>query len=141
MSVFHICCHYSYHGEHRIGAVGARVNRGLGRRAGAHDHDFRHCATTTAAAGRFEIEPSYRGRQKIAVPPAAVSSMLSSGWLRLRCIPRITRGTPQTATSGRRLATPRAPLQQLRIHARVFLPLPVARKSISDSTKFDNLLK
>jgi len=64
-----VFAHHSYHGEHRVGAVGARVNRRLGRRAGAHDHDFRHCAATTAAAGRFEVEPSYRGRQKIGSTP------------------------------------------------------------------------
>lgn len=104
-------CYFTYHGEHGIGAVGARVDRGLGRCAGTHDHDFRHCTAATAAAGRLEIKPSDRGRQKIAVPPA-VGSMLSPRWLRLRCIPRVTRAISQTATSGCRLAIPRAPLQQ-----------------------------
>lgn len=125
----------TYHGEHGVGAVGARVDRGLGRRAGAHDHDLRHRTAATAAAGGFEIKPSDRGRQKIAVPSAAaVGSMLSSRWLRLRCIPRVTRATPQTATSDCRLAIPRTPLQQsgLRIRARPSSPIihHVTRKSI-----------
>lgn len=95
---------HPYHSEHRVGAVGARVDRGLGRRAGAHDHDFRYRAAATTAAGRFEIEPSDRGRQQIAVPRATVSSMLlllPPRWLRLRCIPRVTRATSQTAASVR----------------------------------------
>jgi len=101
----------SHHGEHRVGTVGARVDRRLGRRAGAHDHDFGHRAAATAATGRFEVEPPDGGRQKVTVP-SAVSSMLPPRWLRLRCIPRVTpRAIPQTATSGRRLATPRAPLE------------------------------
>lgn len=118
------CCP-TYHSEHGIGAVGARVDRGLGRRAGAHDHDFRHRAAATAAAGRLEIEPPDRGRQKIAVPPAAaVGSMLSPRWLRLRCIPRVTRATSQTATSGGgcRLAIPRTPLQQFGSRIRASSP-------------------
>lgn len=108
--------HRSYHSEHRVGAVGARVDRCLRRRAGAHDHDFRHRPAAAAAARRLEVEPPNRGRKKITVSSAAaataaiVSPMLSSRWLRLRCIPLITRVTSQTSTSGCRLAIPRAPL-------------------------------
>lgn len=106
-----------HHGEHRVGTVGARVDRGLGRRAGAHDHDFRHGAAATATTGRFKVKPSDRGRQKIAVPTAGISSMLSSRWLRLRRIPRVTRAIPKTATSVCRLATPRAPLKHIRLRS------------------------
>jgi len=131
-------CYFTYHGEHGIGAVGARVDRGLGRCAGTHDHDFRHCTAATAAAGRLEIKPSDRGRQKIAVPPAAaVGSMLSPRWLRLRCIPRVTRAISQTATSGCRLAIPRAPLQQFGLRIRA-CPSFVTQKSIRDLSKIDN---
>lgn len=104
---------YTHHGEHRVGAVGARVDRGLGRGARAHDHDFRHRAAAAAAAGRLEVEPPDRGRQKVAVPSVVNRPMLTSRWLRLRRIPRVTRVTPQTAASGCRLAIPRAPLKQI----------------------------
>lgn len=110
--------HHSYHSEHRVGAVGARVDRCFRRRAGTHDHDFRHRPAAAAAARRLEVEPPNRGRNKVTVSSAAaataatVSPMLSPRWLRLRCIPLITRATSQTATSSCRLAIPRAPLKQ-----------------------------
>lgn len=70
----------SYHREHRVGTVGAGVDRGLGSGTGTHNHNFRNCAATSTSAGGFEVQPSKRGgcvRQEIGFARILRSSIVA----------------------------------------------------------------